>query len=359
MSKIALIDYIGDSLKNGELVGHPVNVGNQYIDMLKEKYQLYSVAPENEVHNLNTDNSISLRHNSIRNKNSRIQIIINYFNEFKNLYYVWKSCDSKDILFFFNVDYALYFFLIFHNRRKVICHTFTCIIDSEPIIINMLKKSLLHFSRKKISLQLFSNFNFRTYAQSNLFVPDFLYSKKTYDKYISDVKAEKIICVGTMSDSVKELKKMVEIFNNVDYKLEIIGRFFDAALYEELVRIKNPNITIRNKFISNEEYYSLIASAKYCILPYRVSCYMHRTSGVLLESIFLKSIPIAPNSILQNNRISGIGYSDMNELSSIDFYNFDAASILNKWEIVDSDTYDLAENAKRILKEIDKIESNK
>lgn len=359
MSKIALIDYMGDSMENGRLVGHPVNAGNLYIDMLQEKHQLYSVAPANEVDSLHTFDSIALQYNAIRGKKGQAQIVKNYFNEIRNLHDIWESCDSQDILFFFNVDYVLYLFLMFHRKRKVICHKYTCIVESEPIVSKLLKKFLLYFSRNKISLQLFSNYNFKTYASSNLFVPDFLYCKEMFDKYRNNVKLEKTVCVGTMSDSVKELKKLVEVFCKIDYPLEVVGQFFDTNLYEELLRIKSTNITIRNQFISNDEYFSIIASAKYSILPYRVSCYQHKTSGVLLESFFLKSIPIAPNAILQNCKIDGIGYENINELSAMDLYHFDTSSILNTWDSVVSDTYDLSKNAQRILKEIDKIERNR
>ncbi len=359
MRKIALVDYMGDSLENGKLVGHPVNAGNLYIDILKENYQLYCVAPTNEVHELHSNNSIALHYNAIRNRNGRTQVIKNYLNEFRNLNAVWKRCDSQDILFFFNVDYVLYLFLIFHSERTVICHTYTCVLKSEAIVSKLIKKTLLYLSRKKISLQLFSNYNFKTYARNNLFVPDFLYRKETFEKYRINAKSEKIVCVGTMSESVKELRKLVEVFCDIDYPLEIVGQFFDKNLYEELMRIKSSNITIRNQFITNDEYFALIASAKYSILPYRVSCYKHKTSGIVLESFFLRAVPIAPNIILQNSRLDGIGYSDINELASMDLYHFDTDSIMSTWESVVADIYDLSKNAQRILKEIDKIESNK
>lgn len=359
MRKIALVDYMGDSLENGKLVGHPVNAGNLYIDILKEKYQLYCVAPANEVQELHTCNSIALRHSAIRNKSSRMQIVRNYFNEIRNLHDVWKRCDSQDILFFFNVDYVLYLFLMFHSKRTVICHTYTCVLESELIISKLIKKFLLYFSRNKISLQMFSNYNFKTYAMYNLFVPDFLYCKEAFDKYKNIMKSEKIVCVGTMSESAKELKELVKVFSKIDYPLEIVGQFFDKSLYKELTRIKSSNITIKDQFITNDEYFALIASAKYSILPYRVSCYKHKTSGIILESFFLRTIPIAPSIILQNSRLDGIGYTDINELSALDLYHFDTNSILRTWESVVSDTYDLRKNAQRILKGIDKIENNK
>ena len=58
----------------------------------------------------------------------------------------------------------------------------------------------------------------------------------------------------------------------------------------------------------------MIAESKYTLLPYKLERYENATSGILLESIFLKSIPIAPKWLLENNNISGIGYDNLDDL---------------------------------------------
>lgn len=80
-----------------------------------------------------------------------------------------------------------------------------------------------------------------------------------------------------------------------------------------------------------------------------MDCYKGATSGVLLESIFLKSIPVAPQKLLDYNGINGIGYGDLEEINTntfvkqltnennLDKYMFDynqkkLHSIFQKWE---------------------------
>ena len=45
--------------------------------------------------------------------------------------------------------------------------------------------------------------------------------------------------------------------------------------------------------------------------------YEGRTSGVLLESIFVGTIPIAPKRLLEENEVRGIGYETLDEINAI------------------------------------------
>ena len=60
-----------------------------------------------------------------------------------------------------------------------------------------------------------------------------------------------------------------------------------------------------------------LASYKYVVLPYDAKCYDGRTSGVLLESIFVGAIPIAPKALLHQNGISGLGYTRLSEIEEL------------------------------------------
>jgi hypothetical protein len=47
-----------------------------------------------------------------------------------------------------------------------------------------------------------------------------------------------------------------------------------------------------------------------------------RTSGVLIESMFLHTIPIAPRKLLEANGIQGIGYDNIEELKDVNIFNY-------------------------------------
>ena len=86
-----------------------------------------------------------------------------------------------------------------------------------------------------------------------------------------------------------------------------------------------------------------ISSAKYSILPYDMNQYINRTSGVLLESIYVGTIPIAPRSLLEHNKLPGIKYDSLNELLN---YKWDDNDIfLNRFhEIYKKNSIELFRN---------------
>ena len=67
--------------------------------------------------------------------------------------------------------------------------------------------------------------------------------------------------------------------------------------------------------------------------------YKNRTSGILLESAFLRVIPVAPNKLLIENELSGIGYDSFSE-------------IVNRMNECETEKI-LTENQNKILEEYD------
>lgn len=139
--------------------------------------------------------------------------------------------------------------------------------------------------------------------------------------------------IGTMTES-KDIEGLVETFLNSDIHVKIIGKFVDKSLYSILKeKIKTcGSILIEDKYLDNDEYYSLIAESRYVILPYKQSYYNKRTSGIILEAMFLDTIPIAPEYLLEFNDVKGIGYSDISEVSDL-LKNHDIESILEDFKI--------------------------
>ena len=104
-------------------------------------------------------------------------------------------------------------------------------------------------------------------------------------------------------------------------KLEIAGRFLDQQRYLDLQHRAKDNVIVENVVLSEDDYYKKLAGAKYSILPYDMKVYEGRTSGVLLESIFVGTIPIAPKRMLEENEVRGIGYDTLQELLESSFFN--------------------------------------
>ena len=151
-----------------------------------------------------------------------------------------------------------------------------------------------------------------------LYLPDYLYDEEYYEKYNILPKEQKVVCLGTMN-RYKQLEELVEVFKGIDIPLEICGRFDDKERVEHLLKKKSNNVVIHDCVLSTEEYYRKLGRAKYSILPYDMEQYISRTSGVLLESIYVGSTPIAPRLLLEQNGIAGYGYERMEDLQDFDW----------------------------------------
>lgn len=140
----------------------------------------------------------------------------------------------------------------------------------------------------------------------------------------------------------KELEELVDVFNKLDDKLKLMGRFADEDLYNRLRETAKDNIEIVNKYLNYDEYMQTIAESEYVILPYKTSLYDNKTTGVLLETLFLGSVPIAPKSILEDNEVNGVGYQSIYDLEKMLKDNqYDYRQICKKNEtIVDEYRYE-------------------
>ena len=168
-------------------------------------------------------------------------------------------------------------------------------------------------SLDKISLYVITNPALKLF-DNQITIPDYYYSEK-YDAYSEVVKKEQIACLGAMRGT-KDLMGVVKRFNGTGIKVLIAGDFMDKEELKTIEDIADSNIIIKDAVLSFEEYYELIAESKYVILPYKLERYENATSGILLESLFLRSVPIAPKWLLENNKIAGIGYDKLEDLPS-------------------------------------------
>ncbi|MCR1839491.1 hypothetical protein [Murimonas intestini] len=315
--KLIMVDYIGNSSEDGNPIGHPIKVALDNKKLLDDFCKIEYLAPNNSRNKLNFDGK-GLPYYAIRGKSGFYMLIRNYWIELLNLHKVLKVFYESNT-WFYNTDYVLFLWLIFRrkSKNKVLCSTYVNIPEDQLAFVKKIKKLLIRLASKKIDLLIYSNKDFNCKYTKTIYMPDFLYDSEKYSKYNTDIKKSKVISLGTISEGNKEIIEMIEAFNESGYPLEIVGKFYDEDLYHRALNIKKNNVIIRNEFINDDLYCSLLAESKYSILPYREAAYKHKTSSVILESVFLKAIPIAPQFILDKNEISGIGYNSISELSKI------------------------------------------
>lgn len=101
------------------------------------------------------------------------------------------------------------------------------------------------------------------------------------------------------------------------YPLTVAGRFYDPERVKALRTTAgegNGMIEILDRYLSEEEYLSLLSRAKYTVLPYPPQNYATQTSGVMQEALFVDTVPVTYRAILEGNGILGVGFENWEEL---------------------------------------------
>ena len=329
MKKILLLEYQGNCKKDNEPIGHPIKIINEYTEMIGENFIIDVIAPQNILDNIDLTYIHKLKklpfHFIIAGKkiNKYIKDILLSINIL-----IASVQKGYDALWFCNVNNFL--FKLLHFFPKKIKKKIVCTMYSEDY---KTKKSVSDFAkeRKKYGLIIYTIKTAQVRNKKQIYLPDYCYDSDFYIKYQNLKKEEKVICIGTMS-SEKKLEDLVDVFNQIDYPLEICGYFREPEREEKLKIKANKNIKIENRYLTTEEYFNKLAKAKYAIIPYDTERYYMRTSGVLQECVFVNTIPITFNKILEQNDTRGVGIEQLSELVDFEFKNNDFDKLLQNYK---------------------------
>lgn len=307
MKKIILADYMGYGDQDGNPVGHVEKVLLENSKLVPDEIEIGYAVTYNYCKSFS--NIICKLPYFVNVKEQSGNVLFNAKRMLKSFINIRKILQIKnvDIIWFCNVDQFMFMYLGifgFHNKR-VIVTTFHQ---------NYTKRYHNFFLQKvssKIELFLYSNAQFKVSDKQNfMFMPDYLYDKKVYSEYRLINKVDRVVCLGTMSRA-KKIKETVEMFREIGYPLEICGYFYDKEYYKEVQAYIADNITIENKYVDYEEYLKKLAGSKYCILPYDKKTYENITSGVILESIFVGTVPITIEDLLDKMQVDGLTISNL------------------------------------------------
>lgn len=341
--EIAMVDFWSVCDENNKPIGHGPKVGNEYYSIIKDNFRVRQYANKCILPYLVNKEKKSLKYSLTNNLTKAKRV----FRNFLSLYNVYKR---EKTVWFYVPDIYLFLFLIIMPKRN---HKYIVNIYEE-YLTNKIKHMIFMASLKKIDVKFVTNKNLCRGVTGAVFVPDYPYIDSIYGKYMDCEKKDQIVCLGTMN-SKKKLYDAVQVFRENQYPLIIIGKFTDIGLYESLCKLKTENIVIENRYVETDEYYDLIASSKYCLLPYDQVFYKNRTSGVIQECIFLDTIPVAPKSMLAFSGITGVGYSDFHEIEDYDFYNNTTKDKVDEYkDLINSEyKFDIIKN--KIISSLDKL----
>lgn len=314
--EIVMCNYYGMCDEDNNPVGHAVKVTNEYSEILKEKYAVKLAASPciaKKSNSLFFKEILTLRYNISIVGNGIGKRIADKFKLFANIHEILKE---KGVLFFYQVDFFFFLYILLLYKKKK-DRRLVCLIYHQDFTggkLSKVLKSVYKRALRKIDGVIYTQAEQPVEHPDSIWIPDFFYSEEQYTPYQKMEKEERVVCVGTMN-RYKQLEKLVEAFAQTKMPLIIAGRFDESERYHKLLSLKTENVEIQNRNLSYEEYLELIATSKYSILPYDMQQYVNRTSGVLLESIYVGSIPVAPALLLEQNHIEGIGYEDIFQLT--------------------------------------------
>lgn len=306
---IIVSDYIGHSDENGEPMGHPIKVVNETVELLKDVTSVGIAVPEHHIVKVGpcSGDRIGLPNYICAFSNDKIG---NLKKKWSNLKTLFGSTQGTPL--FINVDFSLFLYLdLFARRRKywiMLCYNPLRGVSGwrHKIIESVLKRANAVIVTNKHFLDIIPG--------KTIFIPDYYYIPELYKKHENEKKCTVMVCLGTMG-ATKKLEELVQAMNGSTIRLKIIGNFkSDPVRFQKLKEMAGDNVSLENKYVANNEYYDLIGCSEYVVLPYDMDLYNERTSGILIESVFLDSIPVAPRRLLEYNGIDGIGYENISDL---------------------------------------------
>ena len=325
--KILLAEQWGSCDAQGKTIGHTSKVLNEYVDLLKDSFEINVIAHPNLLETADEGCFCSIKHLEYsiceEEKKTSVIRIKDKIKLFKNIHRIWKQ-KGYDIIWFFRGDFFLLMYALFH--RKVGGTKYYCLMYHNQYgdgIIAKIVDFIYRHGIRRFDGMIYTQEKMNVPHNNTFYMPDYLYRPDKYCEFISKEKIDKVVCVGTMNRD-KDLEGLVQAFNGNGYPLEIVGRFLEREHFEYLKSIAKENIQIQNVILTKEEYNCKLGEAKYSIIPYKMSAYSGRTSGVLQESMFLQAIPIAPKQLLEDNNIPGIGYDKLDELGKEALFFSDA-----------------------------------
>lgn len=312
MKNLIIADYIGNSTQDDKPSGHLVKLLREIEILLRYDFDIsfivadnyISSIPELQIHSIVTH---------LNQKGNKIERVL---QRYKNISQILKI---EEPVWFINIDFWFYLYIATHRVTNKNIYTLNYMTYKPEANEKGLGKKIKWLIYKWASHRIKTEFVTckKKYGQNQVYVPDYYFDPLFYGKYISKKKKNQVVFCGGIT-SAKEVERVIEVFAKNRQSLIISGKFENQRLYEKVTKTCYDNIKINNKRLSDEEYYNLIGESKYIILPYKESCYSGRSSGVILEALFLDAVIIGPRFLLNEIGIAGITYNDINDLLEFD-----------------------------------------
>ncbi len=349
--RIVMAEYQGRCDEEGTAVGHAPKVLEEYAGFLRPEFEPRIFAPRCVLKACGEPGrrgaKVLPHHIVMKAHPSFFEKIANKLRMFANIRIVLKQA-GNDTVWFFNTEFYLCLYLaIFGNGgKRIVFTTFKEHYDGGP---GGIKQKIFERAQKRVELIISAGEDFRFKNAQSIYLPDYYCDESVFGAYREPERRPGAVCLGTMG-AEKQLEEMVKAFSRMDFPLTVAGRFYDRERVKCLKKLAGDNITIRDGYLSREEYLQLLGRASHVVLPYAPEQYGSQTSGVLQEALFLDTIPVAPEAVLKGNHVPGVGFESWDSLNAAALYE-DGTELRRQYAQLRRGVY-AKEHMKKVLKEV-------
>ena len=291
------------------MVSHLLKLLRETDECLKTGFNVSYIVADNYAESLKDLKIVGIvKH--IPEEKTRVDRIVQRYRNIK------KILKQEGNIWFINIDYWFYIILALSNIKKKKIYALNYFTFTSKTGIEGIKAMFYSIGQRKLECEFVTSKG--KLKERQVYIPDFYYDQAIYKKYLCENKENRVVFCGTISRA-KDVLGVVGAFSKNNVPLLICGKFESEELFRQACDVAGSNIKIENRRLEDEEYYSLLGSSAFVILPYRKENYSGRSSGVILEAVFLDTVIIAPDFLLDELEIHGLSYKNIGELERLDF----------------------------------------
>lgn len=349
LKNISVVDYIGNCDAEGKATGHVLKTLTEAVQILEDNFDVKLILTNDYTkyfqkmrikYTLGLSSKISFKKGKIYKLVFQLQ----------KIFYTSRVLKKEQKIWFLNTDFWLFVSLMMYRKKKNQQIYVTNYIDyySNSGLKGKFRSLVYRTALKRVDYIFTTNSNLD--LNKHVYVPDYAFDSEAYNKYTSEQRKKHIYMCGSINEA-KDVEGLIHAFNQNNEPLTIRGNFMSKELYSNLKAEAESNISIYDQRLDDDDYYKNIAHSQFVVLPYKKENYSNRSSGVILEAIFLGAIVIAPNFLLKHLRIAGIGYDDIRELEGFHISSITQETLNSINELNQSllEKYDLKTIKKRYL----------
>lgn len=304
---ISLIDVMSTLDGRDEPVGHGLKMLRDFPRLFAQKVQI--VAGKEYVGALEKGAILPCRNHSGVHKGVDWKVLCNYFISLI-------IARGSFLVYTITPEALLWGIGLFKGKRKIIAVTYEHwnLYIQNNLADKPLRKALVKRGLSRLDGCIVTNTLYKPKVPY-IRIPDY-YITDEMKRYSKEDVREGCVCLGEIRYG-KDVVGLAQVMGKTDIPLLIAGAFQNRELYLQVKGVRADNVKVENRNLPYGNYLEHLSRCRYVILPYDAEYYDGRTSGVLLEGIFMGAIPVAPMKLLEQNGIQGLGYRNITEIPEL------------------------------------------